>query len=80
MVAYQEWTQIAFNVAKARGFDPARPGRQRTLAGGRSFSKDNPNAQAVAVFAEIWNERKDEIKSASRSEAREIAQDEVTIS
>lgn len=79
MVTYREWTQIAFDVAKARGFDPARPGGQRTLAGGRSFTKDNPNAQAVKVFASIWNDHKEELQESSHAEARNLARDLIEI-
>lgn len=80
MVEYQTWTQIAFDVAKSRGFDPAQPGGQRTLAGGRSFTRNNPNAEAIQVIADIWQDRKQELLAASEQEARGIARDEVTIS
>lgn len=79
MVTYTEWTQIAFNVAKARGFDPSQPSGSRTDAGGRSFSENNANAEAVQLIAEIWNDRKDEISGASRTQAREIAKQEIVI-
>lgn len=80
MVAYQEWTEIAFSVARDRGFQSALPTESKNRAGGRSFPKNNPNAEAIRVFARIWNDRKDELQDATRTKAREIAEQEVTIS
>lgn len=77
MVSYQEWTSIAFEVAKAKGLQTAQPGGQRTLAGGRSFSKNNPNAEAIQVFARLWNDHP--IDGMTEAEARAFARDEIQI-
>lgn len=79
MTTYQEWTAVAFEVARRKGLRIDAPGGQRTLSGGRSFTGKEPQAQLVGVIADIWNDRKDELQAASRAEAREIAESEITV-
>lgn len=80
MTTYQEWTSVAFEVARRKGLRVAGPGGQRTLAGGRSFTGEEPQAQLIRVIAAIWNDRKAEIEDGSRAQAREIAEAEISVS
>lgn len=63
MVKYTKWVSIVFDVAESQGFDS-------------SFAD---NSTAVSLAAEIWNDRKQELRSASVSTAREIAGEEVSV-
>lgn len=68
-VDYSDWISIAFDVAKSKGADFATT--QKQIEAGSA-----PTSDAVKVFAEIWNDRKDEIR-ASREAARRIAREEI---
>jgi hypothetical protein len=72
MVSYETWTSIAFEVARQRGASFSTT--QSEIQSG-----DSPTAQAISVFAEIWNDRKPELQQASESEARQIAEEEVQV-
>lgn len=65
MVSYQRWTSLAFETAKAQGYDT---------------STAEKNAEAVSEFADVWNRRKAELSTATVSEAREIAEQEISVS
>lgn len=70
-IEYSTWTSIAFEVAKEKG---ARFGTTRAeIRAGTA-----PTADAISLFAEIWNDRKDEMVSPGA--ARRIAQEEINIS
>lgn len=64
MVQYSDWVSIVFDVAKAQGYRA-------------SFGN---NSEVVQVAAAIWNDRKAELQAASRSAARRVAEEEVTVS
>lgn len=64
MVEYHEWVSIVFAEAKAQGFEA-------------SFDENNT---VVTVAADVWNDRSAELKTASGSQARKIAGQEVTVS
>lgn len=63
MVTYQTWTSIAFEVADSKGME----------------SSQENSAELVSVVAEIWQERKADLSSATRKEAEDIAQEEITV-
>jgi hypothetical protein len=67
MVSYQTWTAIAYEAAKAQG---------ATLEGPQTAST---NRELLSVIAEIWTDRKDELSTATRTEAREIADQEISV-
>lgn len=67
MVSYQKWTKVAYNVAERKGADITGLGTQEN------------NQVLVSVIAEVWNERKDELDSATVAEARTIAEQEIEI-
>lgn len=71
-VDYSEWISIAFEVAREKGanFDTT----QREIERGNA-----PTATAIRTFASIWNDRKAEIAE-SRSTARRVAREEITVS
>lgn len=64
MVSYQKFTALAFEVAKRRGMNTSREN----------------NNQLISVTAEIWNERKDELETATISEARSVLEREISVS
>jgi len=68
MVSYQRWTSIAYDVAKAKGAQLEGSGTQQT------------NQNLVSVIAEVWNERKSEISTATVAEAKSIARNEISVS
>lgn len=68
MVSYQRWTSVCYEVARQKGATLEGPGTQ------------DENRALVSVIAEIWNERKDELSTATVSEARNIARQEVEVS
>lgn len=80
MVSYQDWTTIAYRIARQKGFEPARPTQARLSSGGRGFGTANANAQLFEVIGDIWNDRKDELQSASESRAEAIAESEIEVS
>lgn len=63
MVSYQRWTSICFEVARSKGAE---------------FENIRESGEAVTIFAEIWNERKDELSRATMPEARAVAEQEIT--
>lgn len=63
MVKYQEFVGIVFEVAQEKGFDS-------------SFQE---NASAVQTAAAIWQDRKQQLRSASKSTAKQIAAEEVEV-
>lgn len=63
MVTYQTWTSIAFDVASSKGMN----------------SSQENSADLVSVVADVWNDRKDELDTATKAQARQIAQEEITI-
>lgn len=63
MVSYNEWVGIVFDVADSKGAE-------------NSFEK---NASTLSVAADIWADRKAEIRPASESTARAIAEDEIAV-
>lgn len=79
MVTYQEWTQVAFEVARRKGLRTSGPGGQKTLSGGRSFTGNEPQAQLIKVVSQVWNDRKAELANASRTAARTVADEEIQV-
>lgn len=65
MVSYQTWTSLVFEVAKAEG------AQFESIADGAVVIGD--------VASPVWSERKEELKTATRSEARNIARQEVEV-
>lgn len=65
MVEYRQWVSVVFEVSKAKGLNT---------------SKTENNAQVLSVAAEIWQERKNELRNASKSTAKAVADEEVSIS
>jgi hypothetical protein len=55
---------VAFEVAKSKGMQN---------------SQEN-SANLISVASEVWNDRKDELSTATVAEAREIAEQELTVS
>lgn len=64
MVKYATWVSVVWDSAKAKGI------------GTPSFEESQ---DVTGLAAEVWNDRKDEIKTASEAEAKEIADDEVVV-
>lgn len=64
MVTYQKWTSIAFDVAKEKGMEPSREN----------------SASVISVGAEVWNEQKDHLSTATVTEARTVARREINVS
>jgi hypothetical protein len=67
MVSYQTWTSIGHDVAKSKGAVLTGSGTQRT------------NQELISVLADVWQDRKEELSTATRSEARAIAEEEVNV-
>lgn len=63
MVSYQAWTSILFDVVKTSGVEMSRETASDT----------------VSVGAEIWQDRKADLQSATRQEARRIAGEEINV-
>lgn len=70
-VTYEEWISIAFEVARRKGADFSTT--QAEIQSGSS-----PTSEAVTTFADIWQDRKQEI-SVSAELAREIAEAEIQV-
>lgn len=68
MVTYQKWTKLAYRVAKRKGADIEGPGTQAN------------NQEMVSLIAEVWNDRKPELSSATVAEAKNIAEQEINVS
>lgn len=64
MVSYQAWTSTVFEVAKADG------ARIEDISDG---------SNVVSVAAEVWQDRKEELRTATAAEARDIAQQEIRV-
>lgn len=64
MVSYQRWTSIAFEVAREKG---------------AQFDSLSSSSDGIQVFADIWNDRKDELSAASVQEARQVAREEISV-
>lgn len=63
MVEYEDWISVAFEVADRKGF---------------ASNFDN-NQELVSVAADVWRDRKQELRSASRSQAEAIAANEIHV-
>lgn len=63
MVEYETWIGLCFQSARSKGFE----------------ATFQDNASVVSVGAAVWQDRKQELRSASKSTAREIADDEITV-
>lgn len=63
MVEYHEWVGIVFDVAGSKGYEASFDGNQ----------------EVTSLAAEIWNDRKTELKGFSTRQAREAAQNEVQV-
>lgn len=64
MVEYSQWVGIVRTEAVSQGAD---------------LSDFEENSNVVSVAADIWNDRKAELKAATGREAEQIAADEVTV-
>jgi len=64
MVDYSTWTKIGHEIYKEKG------GTYRGKAAA---------PQLTSTLAAFWRENKDQLKSASRSEARQIARQNMTV-
>lgn len=63
MVSYQRWTQIAFETAEEQG-----------------MRSSQENSQAlISVAADVWNDRKGELQSATIAQARNVAEEEISV-
>lgn len=65
MVSYQAWVSTVFETAKD---------------GGAQFESIDDGGKVIDVAATVWNDRKAELKTATRSEARDIARQEISVS
>lgn len=63
MVTYQKWTSIAFETAAEKGME----------------SSSENSASLISVAADVWNDRKDELKTATAPEAKKIARREINV-
>lgn len=68
MVSYQRWTSICYEVAREKGAQLSGEGTQQE------------NQNLVSVIAEIWNDRKETLNTATVTEAKELAQREISVS
>lgn len=68
MVSYQRWTSVCYEVARSKGARLEGQGTQQE------------NQALISLIAEVWNERKDELSTATVSEARSVAQTEIQVS
>lgn len=64
MVKYATWVSVVWDSAKSKGLRNA------------SFEESQ---DVTAVAADVWNDRKQEIQSASKTAARKIADEEVSV-
>ena len=65
MVAYSDWVSVCRSEADRQGAD---------------MNDFETNSMVVEVAGAVWRDRKDEIESANRSRAKEIARDEISVS
>ena len=68
MVSYQKFTSICYDVAREKGANLEGTGTQST------------NQELVSIIASIWNDRNPDLSTATVSEAKTIARQEITIS
>lgn len=71
-VDYQQWISIGFDVARDKGF--ARSTTQAQINSGNA-----PEADLMSVLADIWNDRKSEIRQ-SVAAAQRVADEEIEVS
>lgn len=66
MPRYNQWTSIAFDVAKQKGVQ---------------FDGNPPTAAAdiISVAADVWRENPDEYRNMTRKQAREVLNRELTV-
>jgi hypothetical protein len=64
MVDYSKWISIVRTEAASQGAE---------------LSDFEENSNIVSVGAEIWNDRKQELKNATGREAENIAQEEISV-
>lgn len=64
MVSYQTWTSVVFDVVKSHGGE---------------FDSIDDGAEVVEIVADIWRDRADELKTATKAEARNIALQEIEV-
>jgi hypothetical protein len=64
MVDYSTWVSIVRSEADRKGAD---------------LTAFEENSAVVSLAAEVWNDRKAELRSASEQEARTVAEGEVTV-
>lgn len=63
MVSYQKWTQIVFEVAKAKGMESSQENAQ----------------EGVSLAAQKWRANKEMLSAATVTEAKKVAEREVTV-
>lgn len=64
MVSYHSWVSIVFDTAKSKG---------------AKIESTEDSRPVMSTAAEIWNDRKDELDTASESKAKQIATEEITV-
>ena len=64
MVEYTEWTEIGHSVYKSKG---------------GTYSGRESAQQVTSVLAEYWRENRADLVSASRAEARRVAESEIRV-
>jgi len=67
MVSYQTWTAIAYQEAVRKGAELEGEGTARS------------NRELLSIIAEVWQDRKDELSTMTRTEAREVADNEISV-
>lgn len=67
MPRYSKWTEIAFDVAQQKG---VRIGGQ----------PPNEASAVIQVAAEVWSEDKERYRQMTVEQAREVLNDEITVS
>lgn len=79
MVTYRQWTAIAFDVARQKGLRIDAPGGQQTIAGGQSFTGDEPQNRLMAAIGPLWRAYEEDLRAANEPEARAMAGDLVKL-
>lgn len=64
MVSYEQWVSIARSVADRKG---AR------------LDEFEKNSELISLAADIWNDRKQELQNASKSQAKNVADEEISV-
>lgn len=65
MVTYPQFTSVVFDVATAEG---------------AQFDSINDGQAVIKVAADVWQDRKEELQTATLAEARDVARQEVQVS